>query len=184
MAAGEDDGQREGALEPHQDLGDRILRTQLLVQVVGQQVDHDLGVGFGLECVTEFAQLLAQLLEVLDDAVVHQRDAIVRVGVGIGLGRLAVSRPAGVADADGAADRLALQKRAQVAELALGAAALDLAVDQGRHAGGIVAAILEPLESVEQQGRDRRRSDDSDDPAHDRTPLLVQLFFSPPPGRS
>src|SRR6202034_2233360 len=48
-------------------------------------------------------ELVAEQFGVLDDAVVDDRDAVVRVGVGvrIGLVRLTVGGPAGVAEADG-----------------------------------------------------------------------------------
>ena len=49
VAPGEDDGQREGAFQALQGVGHRLLRRLLLVQALGDQVDHDLGVGLGLE---------------------------------------------------------------------------------------------------------------------------------------
>ena len=59
----------------------------------------DFGVGLRLEFVAELAQALALLFVVLDDAVVHQRDAVADVRVRVGLGDAAVRRPARVADA-------------------------------------------------------------------------------------
>src|SRR5215510_9448726 len=78
--------------------------------------------------------------------------------------------PAGVADADGTGQRLARQQRLEVAELALGAPARDVAVHQRGDAGGIVAAICEALETVEQQRRHRRLADDAEDAAHQLAP--------------
>ena len=51
----------------------------------------------------------AQLAEILDDAVMHDRDAVGGVRMGVALGRLAVGGPAGMADADIAGERLARQ---------------------------------------------------------------------------
>ena len=55
----------------------------------------------------------------------------VAMRMGVALGRHAVRRPARVADADRAGQRLAAEPRLEVAELALGAAALDVAVRPG-----------------------------------------------------
>ena len=63
--------------------------------------------------------------------------------VRVGLGRQTMGRPAGVADADYPLHRLAVEPPGEVDELALGSAALDPAVDQGRDAGRIVTAIFE-----------------------------------------
>ena len=54
----------------------------------------------------------------------------------------------------------------QVAQLAFGAAAVEPAVLEGRHAGGIVAAVFKPLERFDDLRRDRRRADNADDSAH------------------
>ncbi len=90
----------------------------------------------------------------------------VAIGWAFCLGRLAVRRPARVADADRAVHRLAFEPGGEVGELALGAAPLDAAVDQGRDPGRIVAAIFEPPQPLDQLGRDRRLRDDADDAAH------------------
>ena len=92
----------------------------------------------------------------------------VAMRMGVALRRLAVGRPARVADADRAGQRLAAEPRLEIDQLALGAAALDVAVDQRGDARRIVAAIFQPLQRLDQQGRDRRLADDSDDAAHGR----------------
>ena len=86
--------------------------------------------------------------------------------MGIALGGLAVSGPSRVPDTDRARERLGLEPRLQVHQLAFSAAAVDVAVHQGGDAGRIVAAILEPLQRVHQERRDRRFADDADDAAH------------------
>ena len=97
-------------------------------------------------------------------------DPVGGVGMGVGLVRAAVGRPAGVADADGAGERLARQQRFEVAELALGATARDVAVGQRGDARRIVAAIFEALQPVEQQRGHRRLADDAEDAAHAMAP--------------
>ena len=51
-------------------------------------------------------------------------------------------------------------------ELAFGAAAAELAVIEGGDAGGVIAAVFEALERIDQVGRDRLAPENSDDPAH------------------
>ena len=80
------------------------------------------------------------------------------VRMGVDLGRRAVGRPAGVADADAAGERRAAELVLEVAELALGAAAREVAVLQRRDAGRIVAAVFQPLQRIDQQRRHRRRA--------------------------
>ena len=112
-------------------------------------------------------QLLAQLAEILDDAVVHDRDAVGGVRMGVALGRLAVGRPAGVADADRA--RRAARSRSRASRLRSLPSArrrVELAVLQRGDAGGIVAAIFEALERIDQLARDRLAAENSDDSAH------------------
>ena len=55
-------------------------------------------------------------------------DEIGHVRMGVGLGRRAVGRPAGMADAGGARKRLGFQPQLEIAQLALGAAAAEMAV--------------------------------------------------------
>ncbi len=95
----EQDRQRERALEPGQRRRDRIFRRHARVEVPGDEMGDHLGIGLGVEAAAVGGQLLLELAVVLDDAVVDQRQPLGRVRVGIGLGRLAVGGPAGVADA-------------------------------------------------------------------------------------
>ncbi|MNC31680.1 hypothetical protein D3C75_800080 [compost metagenome] len=139
------DGEGIGAGQAIQGRLEGVQRGQARRQLVVQQVGHDLGVGLALEDAALGLQFGLQLGEVLDDAVVDQADAagLVRVGVG-GRGR-AVGGPAGVTDADGPAQGLGGQDGFQFADLALGAAAFDAAVDDGGDPGGVIAAVLQPL---------------------------------------
>ena len=54
--------------------------------------------------------------------------------------------------------------------LALGSAAIETAVMDRRHASGIVAAILETFQCVNESRSDRMVSDDTDDSAHGALP--------------
>ena len=84
---------------------------------------------------------------VLDDAVVHHHHAAgaVAMRMGVLLRGAAMGRPAGVADAVGAVDRLEPDGLFQVAQLAFGAANLQpVAVAGHGDSRRVVAAVLEP----------------------------------------
>ena len=166
VVAGEQDGQRERAVQPLERRRGGRHRPDALSQIVADQLRDHLGVGLGLEAVALGDQLVAQHLEVLDDAVVHHRDAARLVGVGVVAGRRAVGRPAGVADADHAGQRLLLEHPLEVDELALGAAALDAAVDQRGDAGAVVAPVLQTLERIEEEDGGRLAAEDANDATH------------------
>ena len=122
----------------------------------------DLRIRFRLEFVTLGAQRLAQFAEVFDDAVVDDRDAAVGVGMGVGLVRASMRRPARVADATVAAERFAHEALAKVAQLALGAPAGQAPALQRGDAGRIIAAIFEAaqrLDNVAGNGFDAENSD-------------------------
>ena len=129
-------------------------------------MDDDLGVGFGLEEVVVAFQFRLQVLIVLDDAVMDDGDLAGRMGMGVVLGRAAMGGPAGVADADGAGQWLFLDAAVQVDQLAFRPAPVDPAIDQGRHAGAVVSAILQPPQPLDQKGSDLVLADDTDNTAH------------------
>ena len=112
-------------------------------------------------------ELVSEALEVLDDPVVHHHEGPRRIpmGVCIGVGRGSVGRPAGVTDADRSLRRLCSQEVFEVGDLALGLADVDRAVGHG-NAGGVVPAVLESLEAVDEDRACILRPDISHDPAH------------------
>ena len=63
-------------------------------------------------------------------------------------------------------ERLARELQFQILELALGAPSRQGAVLERGDAGGIVAAVFEALERVDQLRCDRLTADDSDNAAH------------------
>ena len=106
----------------------------------------------------------------LDGQYEPARSGLARVRVGIGCGRRAVSRPAGVGDADGTRRRLLRQHLDQIAQLALRPAAdhpgAITAIVQRAHAGGIIAAIFHAPEAIDQPVDHRFTADDPDNAAH------------------
>ncbi len=95
--------------------------------------------------------------------------------MGVGLVRLAVGRPARMADPDGPRERRFRELHFEIAELALGAAALEPAVFQRGDAGGIVSPVFQPLQRFDDLRRDGRLTEDSDDSAHSSTNPSVEM---------
>ena len=166
LLALEHEGQREGAAQLLERARDRHLGIEPAVDLARHPERDGLRVGLRLGQVAVLGEVGEQLAEILDDAVVDHRDLVGRVRMGIALGRRAVGGPARVADADHAVERLDAQLCREIAELALGAAARDLAALERRDAGAVIAAILEPLQRIDQARRDRFDPDDPDDAAH------------------
>ena len=177
--AGKQEREREGAAQPRQRRIDRLDRRTALLHLVGDEMRDHFAVGLGRELGALGFELAAQLAEILDDAVVHDGEAVGRVRMRVGLVRPAVGRPAGVADADRAIERLAREFLFQISELALGAPAREHAVLEGGDAGGIIAAVFEALERIDQQRRDRLAADDSDNAAHASGPSPRPLICRP-----
>ena len=141
-----------------------FLRGEMKVHAMR---DH-FGVGFRGERVAGLLQLLAQLFVIFDDAVVDDGQAIVRdVRVCVALGRHAVRGPARVRDADLAVRGIRLDGFLEHLDLADGAQPLELrgAIQHG-DAGGVVATVFEPAQSLHEDGDDVALSDGSDDSAH------------------
>ena len=151
---------------------ERRQQVVACVHVRLDEVRQDLGVGLGAQLVAARLQLGAQLQVVLDDAVVDDDDVAgaVAVRVGVVVRRLAVRRPARVADAGARRRDTRPRAPARSAEsLPAPLVTLDLAVVEDGDAGAVVAAILEPLQSIEQQRRRVTLARVADDAAHQRT---------------
>ena len=99
VVAGEDHGERKRALQPPQRMVDRAHGIAAGLQLAGDEMSDHFGVGVAGEDRAVRDQLFLQLAEILDDAVMHDRDQVGRMRMRVGLGRLAVRGPAGMADA-------------------------------------------------------------------------------------
>ena len=162
-----DHRQRVRAVEFLDRLLQRLQQAQPLRAVVVDQVGDDFGVGLRGEFVAERAQAVALLLVVLDDAVVHQREvAVADVRMRVAFGHPAMGGPARVADAERRVEAFGDRRGFHLGDAAGTAhAAHGLAIDH-RDAGGIVAAIFQPLEAIDQQGHHVTIGDGTDDSAH------------------
>ena len=100
-------------------------------------------------------QLTLQLREVLDDAVVHQRNAAAAadMGVGIDVVWLAVGGPAGVADAQRAGQiRAVMGQLLENLQATLGLFHLHSVRAADGDAGRVITTVFQPLQSVQQNG--------------------------------
>ena len=111
------------------------------------QVSNDLGVGLGNKFVPLRGELALQLQIIFNDAVVNDDDAAraVAMGVGVFFGGAAMGSPAGVANAEGAVERVLAQSLFQLGELAGSAAHLKLGPRRTAHGNArrIVTAVFE-----------------------------------------
>ena len=152
------------------------------------QMREDLGISLALKVMAAALQLLAQLGEVLDDAVVDDGNAAVAAGVRMGVDDrgLAVGSPASVADTAGSVaidiGKLALQTRN------LAHAADDVEVRRSalahleRNARGVIAAVLHALKACDQDVLCNIRAGVADDSAHRINPFVRETARRPRTG--
>ncbi len=124
------------------------------------------------EDVAEALEALAQLLVVLDDAVVHHGQFFPgEVRVGIALARRAVGGPAGVGDTQVTGQWLGCQGLLQLGDLADTATALQrTGLGEDRHAGAVIAPVLQALEAFDQDRGDVAFGDGANDATHRGSP--------------
>src|SRR5262249_28456075 len=120
-------------------------RRKLAVDEVGD----DLGIRIGRELIAPAKQVPAHLVVILDDAVVHNRDAARNMRMRVLLGRHAMRSPARVRDSDVTAQSPFSGELGEPGDAPLAAQPLQGAVDY-RDTGRVIAAILEPAQSLEQ----------------------------------
>ena len=166
VEAAEDHGDGERAFETAERVKRGADRIVARLQLAGDEMGDDFGVGVAGEGGAFGDQLFLQLAIILDDAVMHDRDVVGHVRVGVRLRRLAVGRPAGMADAGLAKQRGGFQPRLEIAQLAFGAAAAKLAMLDGGDACGIVAAIFQPLQRIDELACDRPFAENANNAAH------------------
>ena len=166
LAAADQHAQGIGAAQAVQGGLEGVEGPKAVAEVLVDKMGDHLGVGVAGEDPAPGLELGLELGEVLDDAVVHHGDPASDVGVGVAFGGAPMGGPAGVADAGLARQGLGLEDRFQFAQLAWGAPAFQHAVDLGGHPGGVIAAIFEPAQAVDQTRRHLSRPDNTDNAAH------------------
>ncbi len=163
-----DDRERISALELCDGRAHRLEQVAHGREVEMDTVGNDFGVGLGGELVTGTLQLLAQLLMIFDDSVVNDREAVARdVRVRVALTRDPMRRPARVGDADLADGGILLERLLQHLYLADGSEAREMPrAVQDSQTGRVIAAVLEPPQSLHENGDDVTFGDGSNDSAH------------------
>ena len=180
-----DDDEREVALQLVVGLDDGV--GQVAVVVALDQVRDGLGVGLGAEAMARGLERLLELAVVLDDPVEDDRQLSVlarRQRMGVALGDRAVRGPACVSETGRRAR--AVRRRCLLQELKVpdGADVLEPVVFEERDPRGVVAAVLEPLEALDEKRLRCSRPDVSDDAAHPGPPSLVGRVRHPPSKRT
>ena len=177
----------EGAGLPVREHADRVRATDLLEReahrlgktarlgpVLLDQVRQYLGVGLRLEQVTFGLEPGLDRQIVLEDAVVHDDDGARAVGVRVSvlLRRPAVRRPPRVPDPERAVERALPEHRLQVAQPAGAPPDLEHPVGHHRDPRGVVPAVFQPLEPVQDDAGGALSPDVPDNPTHARRPPL------------
>ncbi|MNF30238.1 hypothetical protein D3C84_109660 [compost metagenome] len=152
------------------------LQLAALGQLVSEDVEQHFRVGVGVD-VTQvgFVDLLGQLLDVGQVAVVRQGDAVGRVDVErLRLGRAGTAGGgiAHMADTHVADQALHMALMKDVAHQAIVLAQEQPAVMTGDDTGSILAAVLEDGQAVIQRLIDVRFTDDTDNATHVPQPLV------------
>ena len=133
------------------------------------QMREHFGIGLRSEVVRALLQQrVLDLLVIFDHAVVHEGEfaALVEMRMRILIGRFAVRRPASVADAVSARRGRFGEELREPGDAAGAFARLDMLAINDRDPGGIVTAIFEAAQTIEQDGRCFRTSDVSDNATH------------------
>ena len=162
----EQDGERKGALQPGQNGLDGLLRRLAAPYLTRQQLCDDLGVRLGGEHGAIGDELILQHTEVLDDAVVHHDHVTHGMRMRIGLRHAAMGGPARVTDARRSSQWLARQQARKVLELADSPTSLDTIMRERRHACGIIAAVFQPPQRLDDVVRHGLLAENADDTAH------------------
>ena len=178
------DGQGELAtatLEQHLRRGDGVAVVR-----AGEEMGQDLRVGVRRERDPFALELGAQREIVLDDAVVHEgHDAVgpARLRMGIHPVGHAVGRPARVADPGGAGQRFGIPGGRQVLDATRVLADVQGPVTPDRDARGIVAAVAEQSDALDQDGQRLGVARIADDAAHawNRASLALHVTTGPGP---
>src|SRR5690606_27797527 len=132
-----------------------------------------------LEGIAEPAQAFALGLVVLDDAVVDEREfAVADVRVRVVLGHAAVGRPAGVADPERGAEAFGGRRGLHLGDAPGAAHAAYARVRDHGDAGGVVAAVLEPFEALDEHRDHVTASDRADDSTHGKPPFFADWKWS------
>src|SRR4029077_6918877 len=133
------------------------------------EVSNDFGIGLRGELMTFFDELFLQAEVILDDAIVYDDDlaGAVAMRMSVFFRGAPVSSPSGVANAIAAVERFEADDLFQVAQLAFGAANLQLVPIAGNgDSSRIVSAVFETSQAFDNDRNYFFLADISDDATH------------------
>ena len=166
VVSSEEERQGERATQLFERSRDRIGGRLAVLDLQRDQMRDGLSVGFTDEFAALFRQLLAQLAKIVEDAVVNDRDDVGRMRMSIVFCGTAMRGPACVTDPDIAPQRLTVEPCFKRTQFAFGATTAEYAVVERGDTRGVIAAVLETFQGVDQLLRNRLGSQNSDNPAH------------------
>ena len=162
----EQESQGECAFQPGQDAGNGVARRSTVLQFARHHHGDDLGVGLAFEGEAVGNQLVLELAEILDDAVMDNAHRPGCVRMRICFRSRPMRGPARMADADRSRQGLFAKPPLQIAQLALGTTTIQPTAIQRRDAGRVVSAIFETLQRVDEAPGHGLVADDANDAAH------------------
>ena len=176
--------ERVGAAQTLYGREDGLRQILLLAGVkIINKVRDGLGIGLRFELVAMRLKAGAQLLVVFDDAVVHNGDLALaaEMRMRVAVGRLAVGRPAGVADAAGAVERC-LVLADFCFEVCNAAARLydtQTVLRKCSNTGGVIAAVFQAVKTLDQNGERVLASRETNNSTHNQfTPPKRNIFIN------
>ena len=158
--------QRERAFEACNRLCGRVMRRKTLINMKLRHERNRFGVGLGLGRIAAGGEFLAQFPEVLDDAVVDDRNAPGPVRVGVRHRGRSMRGPAGVPDSGLARQRVVNQHVRKIYELANRSATVQRTVVHCRNSGAVISSVFEALQRLNQGWRRLMVAQDAYDAAH------------------
>jgi hypothetical protein len=155
--------------------------------MASDQMRQDFGVGRGTEGVALGQELLLEAVAIFNDAVMYDGDfaGLIEVRMGILIRRRPMRGPARVADADRAGGRLLAQQHGQtLVDIAHFLAHMQPAPAQNGHASAVIAAILQPAQTLNEDRAGVLSADVANNAAHNRIQKMRQRTQTSTPNRS
>src|SRR6185503_7132180 len=150
----------------------RVAKIESAAEALLEEVRDDFGIGLRAESMTVGEQALLDRGIVLDDPVVddHQPPGAIGVRVRVSLGRPTVGRPARVAEPGRPRGGFSAETRLEMSDLAQAPPDREVGAVEDGEPGGVIPAVLEPLEPLQNDLGDIALSDVADDSAHEGSP--------------
>ena len=158
--------QRKGSAQTRKHRLHRIGGRMASLDLLRHQMRHNFGIGFAFERPPARRQFVAELLEILDNAIVDQGHFARRMRMRVACGWRAMCGPTGMCDAYITSSVIGLEHVDEIGQLALRTAADELTVKHRADTGTVIAAIFHSLQPIDQPVRDRRFANNSNNAAH------------------